>query len=167
MVISPKNYVVPFFKFEQCRSESAEICSRETKSRDCVSQSRSLSDPPVFTSLQAQRKPGPVSRWTQCALVQSRIRTLPSQHHLHSEQQERWTRGEELRLQSVQNYTEPLRCWDLLLRCGHMWRDPVWWRNQSGDKYVFTVVWNLCFNNQLRNKCTASVRSHIIIKLYT
>ena len=61
-------YIVKWFNAflnKCCRSGSAETFQRETESRDCVSRTRSLSDPPVFTSLQAQRKPAPVSRGNQ------------------------------------------------------------------------------------------------------
>lgn len=46
-------------------------------------------------------------------------------------------------LQSVQNCNKLIWCWDVLLCCCHMQWDPVWWRNKSGDKYVFKVLFKI------------------------
>ncbi|KAM3612150.1 uncharacterized protein V6R79_003625 [Siganus canaliculatus] len=58
---------------------------REAKSRENISGTRWLSDSPLFTSFQKQRAQRPVSR-TQCVLVQSWIRRIPSKHHPHTQE---------------------------------------------------------------------------------
>lgn len=120
--------IMPLFFRLTHRLQKSELPPRETKQ---IGPPEWVSDSPVLPPLREWRKRRRVSGRTQSVLVQSGVRRIAPQCHLHSQQP--WTGGQKMFLHFDQNGQ---RLWqgNLLLCSGRLWADPFWRRKHAAAK---------------------------------